>query len=175
MNKPIPLGTLLGLKLSAQPNAFAALFALWMVATAIIYFGLGQSSLTAIVGGFFVAGLHIESEFWHHYGHAWAARRVGYPMIGVEFWLILGRSIYPADEPALPGRIHIRRAFGGPMFSFITACITSVVAVLFMPLGGPVWGLLVFLALDNLLFFTLGALLPLDFVDGGTILKWWGK
>jgi hypothetical protein len=30
-------------------------------------------------------------------------------------------------------------------------------------------------SLDNLFFFTLGALLPLGFTDGSTILRWMGK
>jgi hypothetical protein len=45
-----------------------------------------------------------------------------------------------------------------------------------MDLGeGVVWYVFVFFALDNLLFFTLGAFLPLGFTDGSTLLYWWPK
>jgi hypothetical protein len=48
-------------------------------------------------------------------------------------------------------------------------------AVLILPLralGGLPWYLALFALADNLLVFTIGALLPLGFTDGSTILHW---
>jgi hypothetical protein len=40
-------------------------------------------------------------------------------------------------------------------------------------LGGPAFILVIFTFIDNLLVFTAGALLPLGFTDGSTLLHWW--
>ena len=41
--------------------------------------------------------------------------------------------------------------------------------------GGLPWWLAAFVVADNLLVFTLGALMPLGFSDGSTLLRWRGK
>ena len=41
--------------------------------------------------------------------------------------------------------------------------------------GGLVYWLAVWFFFDNLLVFSLGALMPLSFTDGGTLVKYWGK
>jgi Zn-dependent protease len=110
----------------------------------------------------------------HNLGHAWAARRVGYPMSGILFWGLLASSLYPPDEPLLPGRVHIRRALGGPLISLL-ASLASAVFVLALIGSGVWWYLALFYCLDNFIVFTLGALLPMPFTDGGTILAWRGK
>ena len=81
----------------------------------------------------------------HHLGHAWAARRTGFPMSGIHCRLFLCASRYPRHEPMLPANVHIRRALGGPLFSFLLAVVVGA----------------------------LTALLPLGFTDGSTLLKWW--
>jgi hypothetical protein len=94
-------------------------------------------------------------------------------MIGVRFWGPLSSSLYPANEPPLPGPVHIRRALGGAPFSGLLALVAAALALL-LP-GGVVGGLLWFLFAENVLVFSLGALLPLGFTDGSTLLHWWGK
>ena len=47
--------------------------------------------------------------------------------------------------------------------------------LLLRPLGGLPLFLAVFSFFDNLLVFTIGALLPLGFTDGSTILTWWDQ
>ena len=96
-------------------------------------------------------------------------------MMGITYWWVLAASRYPRDEPELPAEIHIRRALGGPSFSFLLALVAGVIAYLLRTNGGLTWWLALFLFLDNLLIFTIGALLPLGFTDGSTLLYWWPK
>jgi hypothetical protein len=129
----------------------------------------------AIVGGVLLAYLHWVSEIVHQLGHNAGARRVGHPMTGVRlgFLLVLGTSIYPADEAELPARAHIQRAVGGPLASAALSVGIGVLALLFA--GTSIgWVLLVWF-INNLLVFTLGSLLPLGFTDGSTLLHYLGR
>jgi hypothetical protein len=172
MSGEIKLGRWAALQLSALPSAVISAIGLWtlltMLAAVIIPLPIG----TAILGGLIAAVLHFVSETLHQLGHAFAAKRTGYPMIGVRYWFVLSTSVYPPDEPALPGRIHIRRALGGP----IASVLIGVIAGLFAALSTGVIGwIIAFVAFDNLLVLGLGAFLPLGFTDGSTILAWRGK
>jgi len=173
--KSIPLFTLASLKISALPSAIVSSGVMWLIASGVNYFVFGQPIGVAILVGLVVLLLHWVGELWHHYGHAWAARRVGYPMIGIRLWFFLGQSLYPKDEPALPGRTHITRALGGPLFSFGLSGVAGLLCLAFAENGGVGWGLLLFVCLENLAIFSVGALIPLGFNDGTTILNWWGK
>jgi hypothetical protein len=168
------LGQIADLKLSARPSAIPGSLLLWA-----LFFVLGwavfASPTRALTFGLLCAIFHWLSELVHNLGHAWSARRTGYPMNGVRFWFIFAQSLYPADEPALPGRIHIRRALGGPATSLLLGCLTGALALLAAPAGGFAWWVLTFLTLDNWLVLGFGAFLPLGFTDGSTLLTWWGK
>lgn len=172
MSGEIKLGRLAGLQLSALPSAVISAIGLWtlltMLAAVIIPLPIGA----AIVGGLIAAVLHYVSETLHQLGHALAAKRTGYPMTGIRFWFVLSTSIYPSDEPSLPGRIHIRRALGGPIVSVFVGVIAGVIAAM---TTGPIGWIIAFVAFDNLAVLGLGAFLPLGFTDGSTILTWWGK
>jgi hypothetical protein len=173
----ISLGNIAGLRITAHRTAFIGFVLLWALVAVGVILLLDVRPLEAIVGAFIFMLLHYFSELWHQLGHAWAARRTGYPMIGVRYWWILGASIYPKDEPELPGPTHIRRALGGPAASFLLTMIAFLLAMLVNSLPGYslfLW-VLPLVYLDNLLVFTLGAFLPLGFTDGSTILRWWGK
>jgi hypothetical protein len=186
--KSIQLGKVAGLKITAHRTEFIGFVLLW----AILYIALTSlpfSPLACIIGAYFATLLHYASELWHQLGHAWAAQSTGYPMIGVRYWWILGASIYPKDEPPLPGSIHIRRALGGPLASIILTLITGTAYLLLgavyttLPYEHTLYRAVIeqsfliafFFFLDNLFVFTLGAFLPLGFTDGSTILRWRGK
>ncbi|HQF70407.1 MAG TPA: hypothetical protein PLH39_03905 [Promineifilum sp.] len=126
----------------------------------------------AVAGGVLAAALHFLSELWHQKGHARAAARAGYPMTGVRLWGVLGTSLYPPDEPALPDEVHVARALGGPRASAWLAGGGALAAVLAWPVGGVARMVSTLFALENLLVFTLGAFLPMPFMetDGATIL-----
>jgi hypothetical protein len=172
--KDYPLGRIGGFRVSADPSALAGAPLLWAALAAGVR-AMGVPWGRAVRVGLVTSGVHWASELWHQGGHAVAARSTGYPMTGLRFWTILSASVYPADEPALPARIHIRRALGGPLAS----------ALLTVALGLLWWttprtqhrrhALARFAFWENLIVFTLGALVPLGFNDGSSLRHWWGK
>jgi hypothetical protein len=171
----VPLGHLFGLRLSAMPSSAVAYVLLiaglsWLGAAR-----LGFSWAAAVVTAVLAAGLHLASDLVHNLGHAQAARRTGYPMTGVRLWGLLATSVYPADEPALPAEIHIRRALGGAPASLLLSLPAIALAVWLRRGRGPLFWLAAFVALDNVSVFGFGALLPLGFTDGSTLLHWWGQ
>jgi hypothetical protein len=175
LQKTFKLGRLAGLELSARPSAIAGSLALWAIFGAI---GVGLLNLSlglAVAAGLIAVALHWTSEVLHNLGHAWAARQTGYPMVGVQLWGVLSMSVYPPDEPALPARVHIQRALGGPLGSLLVTLAAAVLVLALRGTQGVGWWLALFLLLDNLLVFTLGALIPLGFNDGGTLFYWWGR
>jgi hypothetical protein len=173
--KTIYLGKLGGLTISTKPNAFLGSILLWGALAAVGFFVIQLPGTQAILGGLAGMMIHILFEMIHQYGHAIAAKRAGYPMIGMRFWWILAQSIYPSDEPEIAPLVHMRRALGGPIMSLLITLIAGVVALLLASTGGLAWYLAAFAFLDSLLFFTLGALLPLGFTDGSTLIRYLGK
>lgn len=173
--KSIELGQWFGLRLNAKPNAVIGLVILWAALAAVGLWLLRFSPVAALIFGLAVAILHFLSETIHQFGHVLAARRTGYPMSGITFWWVLGMSRYPSDEGELPARIHLYRALGGAPTSLIVAILGGLATLLLHQNGAsaPVWWAALIFAADNLLVFTLGALLPLGFTDGSTILRYW--
>jgi uncharacterized membrane protein YjgN (DUF898 family) len=171
----IKLGRLAGLELSAKPSVFVGSLVLWVALSVFGLVLLNLSAAEAILGGLVAVLLHWLSAFIHQLGHIWAARSTSYPMTGVQFWFLLGTSRYPRDEPELPAAIHIRRALGGPPVSFVFAALSGLAALALGQVSGIGYWLALFLMLDNLLVFSLGALLPMSFTDGGTLWHWWRK
>lgn len=173
-NRLVP-GNLYNLEISAKPSALIGFVGVWIMLSALGFFVIRLSVVESIVGGFICACLHWLSELVHHLGHAGAARNTGYPMRGVRFVHVLALSLYPKDEPPVSGKIHIRRALGGPAVSFVVTMIALLVLLVAQNVGGMVYWIALWFFLDNLLVFFLGAFLPLGFTDGSTILQWWGK
>lgn len=168
------LGTLAGLQLTMIPLAAIgsiALYAIVVVLMAIFNLPIGS----ALLGGFVVVVLHWFSELVHQLGHAWAARRTGYPMTGLRFGTrgVLSTCLYPPDEPPLPARVHLRRAVGGPIFSAWLSSIAFIVILMTARSIEAVWSFVLwFFFLENLFVLTLQVFIPLGFNDGGTIWYW---
>ena len=164
-----------GIDVLLTPEWAAGTVVLVVLFTAIgrYVFHLGLAG--AIGGGVALAAAHWVSEVVHNIGHNTAARRTGYPMTGTRlgFLLVLGTSLYPADEPDLSPELHIRRALGGPTASAILTVVLGIVALL--TAGSSLGWLALVWFLDNLLIFTLGAFLPVGFNDGSTLLHWVGR
>jgi hypothetical protein len=175
MNKTIKLGSLAGLKILVKPTAFIATLVLWLVFTLIGRKAFKLSLKQAILGGFIATEIHWFSEFWHHFGHAEAARQTGYPMSGICANGPIATSLYPPDEPTLPGPIHIKRALGGPIASGLLAMVMAVLTLAVRPLGGIPLMVTSLAFFENLFVFGLGAFLPLGFTDGSTILHYWNR
>jgi hypothetical protein len=130
---------------------------------------------TALLGGLIVVALHWFSELAHQLGHAWAARRTGYPMIGIRFGTlgVFAASLYPLGEPLLPAGIHLRRAIGGPIFSAVLSLIGFMIIFAFGSNTTAPWSFVLwFFILENLIVMTLQVFIPLGFNDGATIWRW---
>ncbi len=176
MQNEIKLGKPAGLNLSMMPSVIISVILLWLVLSGIGVWLIGLPAGKALIGGLAAVALHWLSGFVHQLGHAWAARRSGHPMVGVRLWGLLGASVYPPDEPALPASVHIRRALGGPQFSLLLSLVAGAILLALNPTSHQTsWWVALFFFLDNLLVFTLGALMPLGFTDGSTLLEWRNK
>lgn len=173
--KTYKTGQIGGLYFWITPSAVIASAALWVVLTLIAVFLFDVPPAAAVFGGFLAVGLHWAGELWHQKGHAIAARRTGYPMSGVRLWTLLGASMYPRDEPVVTADVHIQRALGGPIASFILVLIAAILLLVVTPAGGVPVLLAQFFLLENIFVFFLGAFLPLGFTDGSTLLQYWGK
>jgi hypothetical protein len=158
--------------LIVKPNAIIAFFILWLAAGLVFAHVLTNHTMNAAVAGLGTAILHWVGLLSHHAGHAVAAKSTGYPSTGLRLWWWLGMSLYPKDEPDLAPRIHIRRALGGPIAGALLGVLAGLVAVGLKACDFDGWYLAAFLAADSLLLYTIGALLPLGFTDGSTLLRW---
>jgi hypothetical protein len=141
------------------------------LAATVAFFLLQTSLEIAALAGLLVVLLHWLAVSVHVLGHTTAARRTGYPANGIRLWGLFASIGYPADEPSLPAALHARRALGGPLASASFSLILAALVVASRPIAGTAWWLLVFLLLDSFLVGTLVALLPLDFTDGGPLLR----
>jgi hypothetical protein len=172
MDKTFSFGNVGGLQVFAKGSAFVGMAILDVLFTIIGVTLLNLSFIEALIGAVLATSLHFLGEYLHQQGHALGAKRSGHPMTGMMFWWVLARSLYPRDEPELPANVHIQRAIAGPLFSAAITVIAFVIAFALSSTGGLAYYLASFFALDNLLVFTLGALLPLGFTDGSTLLYW---
>lgn len=173
MRQTIRLGHIAGLKIMALPLAVIGSLLLWLIFSLVGWLWLDLGVGTAVLTAFIATFLHYFGELWHQLGHAWAAKRAGWPMNGVMFIWVLAASLYPHEEPELPAHIHIRRALGGPAGSLLMSLVSGLAAWAIRPFTTPTDYLILFFFLDNLLVFTLGAFLPLGFTDGSTLLRYW--
>ena len=87
-----------------------------------------------------------------------------------HFW-VLGRSLYPSNEPTLPPNIHIRRALGGPIASLILSVVMFILMRLTSGMSGAIPLIIQFLFYLNFFIYTLQVFVPLGFNDGSTILR----
>lgn len=173
--KSLHLGSISGAEIIVLPVALLVSPVLWLLLSVIALVVLGMPLGTALLVGLIVMLLHWTSEVVHHIGHASAARRTGYPMQAIKLGGIQGYlalSSYPTDEPTLPDAIHVRRALGGPIASFLMAVVFGVIALL---LRGPFWWAAIFLFVENLIF-AVQVFIPLGKLldnDGNTLYRWW--
>ncbi len=171
------LGTLAGLQLTATSAAFIGSIVLYVIVVIVMAI-LNIPIVAALLGGVIVLISHWFTEMVHQLGHAWAARRTGYPMIGVRFGFlgVLSTALYPPDEPPLPAKVHIRRALGGPIFSAWLSAIAFIVILMTIRSVAAVWEFVLwFFFLENFFVMTLQVFIPLGFNDGGTIWHWLRK
>ena len=135
---------------------------------------------TAVGGGLLCVLAHWLGEMAHQGGHAWVAKRVGYPQSRWVFVHLLLAAQYPPDEPPLPNATHRRRAWGGVPVSLGVAAVAGLWLLGFAPVS-PLWTAVAqFVFWENLLVFGLGALLPIYTLfgrgfetDGDALYRFW--
>ena len=162
-----------GFSFRVRRSALVGTLLLYSVLTGVAWGLLKFSLAEALTFGLLATVAHWALAIIHQLGHAWSAKRTGYPMIGMRFWWVLSTSLYPGNEPKLPDRIHVQRALGGPLLSFVVSILAAFWTWWIWPPRGVTGWLAFFILADNLLTFTLGALLPLGFTDGSTLLRLW--
>lgn len=170
--KPRTFITLFQAECQISQSGLLSSLGLWLVLTLLAGWLLPLPAGTAVAAGLLATLVHWFNTFGHHLGHAAEAYRVGYPMQLIRMWYLLCGERYPKDEPALPAAIHIRRALGGPVASLLLSLVGWVIVWALRPSGGLAYYLALFFALENLLVFFFGSLLPLGFTDGSTLLYW---
>jgi Zn-dependent protease len=175
MKKKLRIGNIGSLEISLQRNVFVGALILLVSYSIAASFILNYTVGMSFLAGWIAMIAHYASEFFHHLGHHWAARKTGYPMKGVLFIWVLAASRYPKNEPELPAKIHLQRAIGGPIASIFLGILFAVFAWFLFPYKNLAFYLSVFLSGLNMLIFGLGAFVPLGFTDGSTILEWWPK
>ena len=172
-------GKLFGLETTVAPAALAWHGGLALVAAGLAAWPLGLSAPAALAAGLLSAVVFFVSEWLHQAGHALAAWRVGHPMRGIHYFSLFSGSVYPAEEPALPRRVHVLRSLGGFCVNVLLGSVLAVWALSAWPQGGLGAWLLAFGAVANLFVLGLGALLPISvpggdgLTDGGALLKHW--
>lgn len=172
MPREYPLFSVIGLKVTATPSAVISFVGLSVLLVLAAWGLLRLPFGLALLVGIAASVMQYLGELVHNIGHGLAARFTGHPMIGIRLWFVLGTSVYPPDEGDLPASVHVRRALGGPIFSGIIALVCALVLLILPGQSGVISWLVLWFCLVNLLVFSLGALLPLGFTDGSTLLKW---
>jgi len=171
--RKVTLGQIWGITISAEASALIGSLFLWLGQSALAYWLLRAPLNEALLAGFLAVPLFWLGDFLHQLGHAWVARRVGYPMKEIRFRGFLIVTFYPRHEPKLPARTHIKRALGGPPVSLLIGILAFGLVLLARNIpNGMVWWLSLLFFLQNFFIFFLGAFLPLGFTDGSTLLKY---
>lgn len=170
LQQPRTLGYLGPLLLSMERSVWLGLLIIGVFMTVMSFTQLGGTGLDRLTAAVLATIAWWMWELVHHLGHYAAGAYAGAPMSGIHFYWMLGRSLYPA-EVNVSANIHLRRAVGGPAISVLAAVVCLLLARI-SP-SGILWFVFITGFWANLLVFTLGALLPLGFTDGSTILRYW--
>lgn len=178
LKRPLSLGSPFGLRTTISSAGIASyLIAVpplaWLAAKL-----LSLNLTSALAAGALSSVLMFLSDWLHQLGHARAARRTGYPMVGIHFTSPFSISVYPRDEPSLSPAVHMRRALGGFWVNLLIGLLLAPAAIYLWPRGGLVAWLTAFTSAFNFFVIGLGSLLPIDIpgvftVDGGTLLRLW--
>lgn len=184
--RPVTIGRVFGLQTTFTLWFWPSYLAVAVLAAVLAHWVVRLPGGPSIVAGGLSALILLASEWLHQLGHSLAARQVGHPMVGIQFFNLFSASQYPPDEPALPPRLHVWRALGGFWINVVIGLLLLPAALRLWPRGSeilpPTVSLAAWLAgfgmFVNLVVLGLGALLPLKIPggglnDGGTLLHYW--
>ena len=157
------------IKLTIKPGFWGTLAALWGVMTWVAGRGHPERSLPArLCIGFVAVIIMIPADLAHAFAHTLSAKRAGAPMDEIVLGMHMPHTLYYDND--VPPTAHRARALGGPVYS--TAALAADLATRQMtPHDSVLHDLLGWSAAANAMILV-GSLLPLPFVDGGSILKW---
>ncbi|MCB0199080.1 MAG: hypothetical protein KDI03_03330 [Anaerolineae bacterium] len=157
------------IKLTIEPGFWGTLAALWAVMTWMAGRGHSERSFLArLCIGFVAVIVMIPADLAHAFAHTISARRAGAPMDEIVLGMHMPHTLYYDND--VPPAAHRGRALGGPIYS-ATALATDLATRQITPRDSVLHDLLGWSAAANAMIFV-GSLMPLPFVDGGSILKW---
>lgn len=123
--------------------------------------GVGGMTMMVILG----------SEWCHNLAHAAAARWVGHPADAIRINLGMPLLVYyDIEDPDVTPRQHLLRALGGPLLNALfwgTACLLRK-----LTRQGTAARDVADAAVSMNAFLSVGGMLPIPYIDGGTVLKW---
>jgi hypothetical protein len=168
----LQFGPIGGLTWRIYPSALVGTLMLVLLLSGAAFWGIDMSMADAVLTGVFCTALFWLSDLVHNYGHAFAARRMGHPMIGIRFFWILGANVYPSNESELPPRVHILRALGGPIANALLSVVAGLIWLAVRGQGEVIYWSALWFFLLNVFFYTLQVFAPLGFNDGAVIWKY---
>jgi hypothetical protein len=118
--------------------------------------------------GFLETAVLLFADVGHAMAHIVSARVAGAPMDEIVVSSGMPRTLYHDNN--VPPRVHRLRALGGPVFSAL-GLLTSVLLRALTPQGSAMREISDASCLGHG-FILLGSLVPLPFVDGGSLVKW---
>jgi Zn-dependent protease len=162
----IPIGRLWGVQLLITPLTWASPLVFFSLH---LLLNLLNSQLTlserVYQSSLFTIAVELATVL-HALGHIVSGKLVGSAMNALLITATRDVNLYDGDQSAIPGRVHLGRALGGPLGNLLMAGICLGFAPLLAPgLGADLAASLISVNL----FFGLGGLLPLPSVDGEVI------
>jgi Zn-dependent protease len=159
------LFTILGVDYFATSRSWMNLpfMAIIGIAVALIFAPTNQLLLQILVGlgyGFLI----IICSFCHSLGHIISSRIVKAPVTSLLSTATVTVTHYEDDQEQ-PGRVHVGRSLGGPVFNLLLGSIAIVIYMVAVPNH-----FLLFFGIVNLVFGVL-TLLPIPSLDGAVILR----
>jgi Zn-dependent protease len=162
----IPVGRFWGITLLVTPLTWLGPF---------IYFGLyillnmlsSSISLTDRLYQALLFTIAVQiTNILHAFGHILSGKLVHSAMDELLITATRDVNLYHGDQRLIPGRVHLIRAIGGPIFNLFVAGLCFALATQIVP---GFWSALVTSLASTNLFFGVGGFLPLPSVDGAVI------
>jgi hypothetical protein len=124
--------------------------------------------LFSVLLGMLLVIVLIFADIGHALAHILSARHAGAPMDEIRILGDMPRTIYLNND--VPPAAHRMRSLGGPIFSAAGLLLSLLLFASTAP-DSPIHEIALWSCIGHG-FILFGSLLPLPYVDGGTILKW---
>lgn len=152
-------------RVTTDPSALGAPLAMFVLGAALAG---GASLLGRLRRGLFWSIAYLTGDATHFGGHIVSSRYAGSPPDQIYIGAPMPQSVYENND--VSPQVHKLRSIGGPVGSILSLLVAFVLRVFTAPntaarefLNAQCW-------VHGFLGF--GSLMPIPFIDGGTILKW---